>query len=32
LGTGRTFWTERSVAQDVVRVVRVLSESTNSSM
>src|SRR5438552_2778723 len=31
-GRGRAVGTERSVAQDVVRVVRVLSESTNSSM
>lgn len=31
-GQGRAFRTEQSVAQDVVRVVRVLSESTNSSM
>ena len=31
-GNGRAVGTERSVAQDVVRVVRVLSESTNSSM
>lgn len=31
-GRGRAVGTERSVAQDVYRVVRVLSESTNSSM